>query len=87
MKDIRKAYDPLRSLHELFDTKKPDANIHCSDSHGYVNHLLNVFKETDAFMTCESGGEDGYCVKMKFANIKDSHKMHAAILALISHNK
>lgn len=52
----------------------------------FVNHLLNVFKETDAFMTCESGGEDGYCVKMKFANIEDSHKMHAAILALISHN-
>lgn len=37
---------------------------------------------SECFITCESGGDDGYVIKIKAANLKQLQKIHRLILEI-----
>ncbi len=64
----------MKATNEIMEIK--DCTANCSESD--LRALLCGIKDAigESFMTCNSGGDDGYNVLMQTKTLKDAHELH-----------
>jgi len=69
---------------EMSDLKERVLKLETTVNKSNFSEGLDAFRArlAEGFITCESGGEGGYFVKVKFERLKDTQKFHDELLKI-----